>query len=176
MVCWAPHGFASQVRAAHVLFRCPPGRDGAGPWSGGLGAAGAGGSRPAQAGGGGGSAGNCGPSSCGGGQCSVIAGGARGAASGPCPVASPGARWSCLGRENKTGPTPLRAPYDRMSQAHLRTCLRRHCLRALVKWPGARGKGRYKQFCHCSLCHRGSRGERVPAAQAGITYLERLRP
>ena len=42
MVCWAPYGFASQVRAAHVLFRCPPGRDGAGPWSGGLGAAGAG--------------------------------------------------------------------------------------------------------------------------------------
>lgn len=31
MVCWVPHGFASQVRAAHVFFRCPPGRDGDGP-------------------------------------------------------------------------------------------------------------------------------------------------
>lgn len=94
-----------------------------------------GGSRPAQAGG---APLGTGPSSSGGGQCSVIAGGARGAASGPSPVASPGARWSCLGRENKTGPTPVRAPCDRMSQARLRTCLRRHCLRGLVKWPGAR--------------------------------------
>ena len=130
LVCGASHGFASQVREAHVFFRCPPGRDGDGPENRGWEPQGW--EVPSRPGWGWRRGGGvvrswrcwelapllwrrsmqccCGWSTW---NCTSVS-----------SVASPGARWSCVGRENRAGRTPLRAPCDGMSQAHLRTCPR----------------------------------------------------
>lgn len=155
VVCWAPHGFASQVRAAHVFFRCPPGRDGDGPENRGWEPPGW--EVPSRPGwGGGGEA----LLDTGGGQYSVIAGGARGTAPASLLLRLQelgGAVWGGRTGQGRHLSEPLVMGCHRLAFGPVR---RRHCLPELMKWPGTREKLARHRLVVISVSAVGSRVER----------------